>query len=106
MLYFVHLAKANEHEQRLVRDLMRSYDIRIRPYRNIVEPLNVTFGLALGQIIDLVRFSHNCYIYILTIVMYLDLFQLFYENIQIYALINPNYALMMNQSMSTIFITK
>ncbi|KAJ8314215.1 hypothetical protein KUTeg_008776 [Tegillarca granosa] len=43
---------ADENEYRLVRDLLRSYDKRIRPSKNYTESLNVTFGLALSQIID------------------------------------------------------
>ncbi|CAG5127639.1 unnamed protein product, partial [Candidula unifasciata] len=43
---------ADENEYRLVRDLMSSYDKRIRPSLNHSETLNVTFGLALAQIID------------------------------------------------------
>jgi len=42
-------------EYRLIRDLLRNYDHRIRPSLNASEPLNVTFGLALAQIIDVVR---------------------------------------------------
>ena len=48
------MTKADEHEYRLVRDLMRNYDPRIRPSLNASIPLNVTFGLALAQIIDVV----------------------------------------------------
>jgi len=46
---------ADEVEYRLIRDLLRNYDHRIRPSLNASEPLNVTFGLALAQIIDVVR---------------------------------------------------
>jgi len=37
-----------------MEDLLRGYDPRIRPSVNSSEPLNVTFGLALSQIIDVV----------------------------------------------------
>lgn len=52
------------NEQRLVRDLLLGYDRRVRPVMpdNTSLPLNVTFGLALSQIIDVV--SDNGYIYI------------------------------------------
>ncbi|XP_048754412.1 neuronal acetylcholine receptor subunit alpha-10-like isoform X2 [Ostrea edulis] len=42
------------NEQRLVRDLLLGYDRRVRPVMpdNTSLPLNVTFGLALSQIID------------------------------------------------------
>lgn len=46
---------ADVNEYRLVRDLMKGYDKRIRPSLNHSEALNVTFGLALAQIIDVVR---------------------------------------------------
>jgi len=49
---------ADEVEYRLIRDLLRNYDHRIRPSMNASEPLNVTFGLALAQIIDVVCQSH------------------------------------------------
>lgn len=53
------------NEQRLVRDLLLGYDRRVRPVMpdNTSLPLNVTFGLALSQIIDVV--SDNGYIYFL-----------------------------------------
>ncbi|XP_057378607.1 neuronal acetylcholine receptor subunit alpha-10-like isoform X1 [Daphnia carinata] len=40
------------HEYRLLQHLMANYDRSVRPSRNAVEPLNITFGLALTQIID------------------------------------------------------
>src|SRR6218665_2763339 len=45
----------DEMEYQLLRDLMRNYDPRVRPSLNTSESLNVTFGLALAQIIDVVR---------------------------------------------------
>jgi hypothetical protein len=50
----VHQADGDDHEYRLVRDLMRNYDLRVRPSLNASRSLNVTFGLALAQIIDVV----------------------------------------------------
>ena len=47
-------AGADEMEYRLIGDVLRSYDPRVRPSLNASEPLNVTFGLALAQIIDVV----------------------------------------------------
>ena len=38
-----------------MRDLLQNYNRRVRPSLNASEPLNVTFGLALAQIIDVVR---------------------------------------------------
>ncbi|XP_052785669.1 neuronal acetylcholine receptor subunit alpha-10-like [Mya arenaria] len=43
---------ADVNEYRLVRDLLRSYDKRIRPSLNASQALNVTFGFSLSQIID------------------------------------------------------
>ncbi|KAL3832636.1 hypothetical protein ACJMK2_024264 [Sinanodonta woodiana] len=40
------------YEYRLVQDLMKEYDKRIRPSKNHTQTLNVTFGVALAQIID------------------------------------------------------
>ena len=44
----------DEYEYQLLEDLLRGYDPRIRPSINSSQPLNVTFGLALSQIIDVV----------------------------------------------------
>jgi hypothetical protein len=54
------MTKADEHEYRLVRDLTRNYDSRIRPSVNASDALNVTFGLALAQIIDVVSVDIGC----------------------------------------------
>lgn len=48
------MTTADPNEYRLVRDLMKGYDKRIRPSLNHSDSLNVTFGLALAQIIDVV----------------------------------------------------
>ena len=48
------VVNGDEYEYRLMEDLLRGYDPRIRPSVNSSEPLNVTFGLALSQIIDVV----------------------------------------------------
>jgi len=44
----------DDHEYKLIRDLLRNYDPRLRPLLNASHPLNVTFGVALSQIIDVV----------------------------------------------------
>lgn len=41
-------------EYKLSKYLMKDYDKTVRPAFNSHDPLNVTFGLALTQIIDLV----------------------------------------------------
>ena len=46
--------RGSDHEYRLVRDLMVRYKRQVRPSLNSSEPLNVTFGAALAQIIDVV----------------------------------------------------
>ncbi|XP_070212655.1 neuronal acetylcholine receptor subunit alpha-10-like [Littorina saxatilis] len=46
------VVRCDENEYRLIRDLLVGYDKRVRPSRNYTESLNVTFGLALAQIID------------------------------------------------------
>ena len=48
------LDTGSDHEYRLVRDLMARYNRQVRPSLNSSEPLNVTFGAALAQIIDVV----------------------------------------------------
>ncbi|XP_071102064.1 neuronal acetylcholine receptor subunit alpha-10-like isoform X1 [Haliotis cracherodii] len=48
----VTMSLADDNEYRLVRDLLQGYDKRIRPSINSSERLNVTFGVALAQIID------------------------------------------------------
>ena len=50
----VDVAVADQNEYRLVRDLLKGYDKRIRPSLNASHALNVTFGVALAQIIDVV----------------------------------------------------
>ena len=67
----VSVCDGDEFEYALVRDLMRDYDPRIRPSQNASEALNVTFGLALAQIIDVVsHYSHRLH-YILHSIIYL-----------------------------------
>ena len=41
-------------EYKLIRDLLSDYDPSIRPSNHHNDTLNVTFGLALAQIIDVV----------------------------------------------------
>jgi len=53
---------ANDVEYRLMRDLLQNYNRRVRPSLNASEPLNVTFGLALAQIIDVVRHPFVYYV--------------------------------------------
>ncbi|XP_050388377.1 neuronal acetylcholine receptor subunit alpha-10 [Patella vulgata] len=48
----LHFVDGDPDEIRLVHTLMKDYDKRIRPSLNASHSLNVTFGLALAQIID------------------------------------------------------
>ncbi|XP_041365681.1 ligand-gated ion channel 4-like isoform X2 [Gigantopelta aegis] len=56
ILFFSFIAGAatvdTDAQYRLVRDLLKPYDKRVRPALNFSESLNVTFGVALAQIID------------------------------------------------------
>ncbi|GFO47880.1 neuronal acetylcholine receptor subunit alpha-7 [Plakobranchus ocellatus] len=53
------MTAGDPNEYRLIRDLMKGYDKRIRPSINFTDPLNVTFGLALAQIIDVIWTDYN-----------------------------------------------
>lgn len=61
------------NEYRLVRDLMKSYDKRIRPSFNHSDPLNVTFGFSLAQIIDVASTIGGFAILLLLVLLLLSL---------------------------------
>lgn len=48
----------SEDEERLVRDLFRGYNKLIRPVQNMTEKVDVRFGLAFVQLINVVSI-HN-----------------------------------------------
>lgn len=48
------LGKCSEDEERLVRDLFRGYNKLIRPVQNMTEKVDVRFGLAFVQLINVV----------------------------------------------------
>jgi hypothetical protein len=48
------MTKCDYWEYKLMNDLLDDYDLSIRPSDNHNATLNVTFGLALAQIIDVV----------------------------------------------------
>lgn len=48
------------HERRLLNDLLSSYNVLERPVANESEPLIVSFGISLQQIIDMVS-AKKCY---------------------------------------------
>lgn len=64
MCFALAITGADDIEYRLMRDLLRNYDRQVRPSLNASEPLNVTFGLALAQIIDVVRAYMFVYMYV------------------------------------------
>lgn len=47
--------KCSEDEERLVRDLFRGYNKLIRPVQNMTQKVDVRFGLAFVQLINVVR---------------------------------------------------
>lgn len=57
MFCFSIVVIGDEYEYQLMRNLMRNYDPRVRPSVNSSISLNVTFGLALAQIIDVVSYT-------------------------------------------------
>lgn len=48
-------AEGGYHEKRLLHDLLDPYNILERPVVNESDPLQLSFGLTLMQIIDVVR---------------------------------------------------
>lgn len=48
------LASCSEDEERLVRDLFRGYNKLIRPVQNMTQKVDVRFGLAFVQLINVV----------------------------------------------------
>ena len=51
------LARADNWEYKLVHDILEHYDPSIRPSLSHNMTLNVTFGLALAQLIDVVSYG-------------------------------------------------
>lgn len=56
LIYIVHIFAAfgSEDEERLVRDLFRGYNKLIRPVQNMTQTVDVRFGLAFVQLINVV----------------------------------------------------
>jgi hypothetical protein len=54
LLSLVGTGKCDQHEYNLIHTIMKGYDASIRPSMNHNHTLNVTFGLALTQLIDVV----------------------------------------------------
>lgn len=55
-LYFAG-THAGSHEKRLLHHLLDNYNVLERPVANESDPLQLSFGLTLMQIIDVVSFS-------------------------------------------------
>lgn len=51
--------RGSEDEERLVRDLFRGYNKLIRPVQNMTQKVDVRFGLAFVQLINVVSFFFN-----------------------------------------------
>lgn len=49
-----HSVTGSEDEERLVRDLFRGYNKLIRPVQNMTQKVDVRFGLAFVQLINVV----------------------------------------------------
>lgn len=52
-------ANGSEDEERLVRDLFRGYNKLIRPVQNMTQKVDVRFGLAFVQLINVVSVQHS-----------------------------------------------
>ena len=53
--------EGSEDEERLVRDLFRGYNKLIRPVENMSQTVDVKFGLAFVQLINVVSISPLCF---------------------------------------------
>lgn len=60
--YPISAVHGSEDEERLVRDLFRGYNKLIRPVQNMTQTVDVRFGLAFVQLINVV--CHNFAIYV------------------------------------------
>lgn len=68
MTFLVLQGKCSEDEERLVRDLFRGYNKLIRPVQNMTEKVDVRFGLAFVQLINVV--SKNVCAFFLIVLKY------------------------------------
>lgn len=51
---YISTVSCSEDEERLVRDLFRGYNKLIRPVQNMTQKVDVRFGLAFVQLINVV----------------------------------------------------
>lgn len=54
---FLFAGNSSDDEERLVRDLFRGYNKLIRPVQNMTQKVDVKFGLAFVQLINVVSIS-------------------------------------------------
>ena len=54
----------SQEEERLVRDLFRGYNKLIRPVQNMTQKVEVAFGLAFIQLINVVRIYDSIFVFI------------------------------------------
>lgn len=54
IIFWAKLSFCSEDEERLVRDLFRGYNKLIRPVQNMTQKVDVRFGLAFVQLINVV----------------------------------------------------
>ena len=54
-------AESGSNERRLLTDLLEYYNMLERPVFNDSDAINLTFGLTLQQIIDVVRVNNQVY---------------------------------------------
>lgn len=73
LLGVLHATTADDTEYYLVKDLFRNYDRRLRPSFNHTEVLNVTFGIALQNIMEvsesLTACLQKCYLHKLSVLI-------------------------------------
>ena len=60
----IKLSSCDYWEYKLIHDLLKDYDSSIRPSVHHNATINVTFGLALAQLIDVVKVKMRNYIVI------------------------------------------
>ena len=70
--YIFFLGLCSQEEERLVRDLFRGYNKLIRPVQNMTEKVDVAFGLAFIQLIN--------------VVIKIDIY-IFYDSIEYYKIV-------------------
>lgn len=65
LLLLVNKSKSDESEYDLIHTLLKDYDSSIRPSLHHNYTLNVTFGLSLTQLIDIVKVYQKKFFWVL-----------------------------------------